>query len=60
MLLLLKEAIRKRGDDLQFFQEAYIWRFQKHVDVAGDILAYRVQQRVPSYVLDYLKHIYQI
>jgi hypothetical protein len=60
MLLLLKEAIKRRGDDLQLFQEAYYWRFQKHIDIGGDIIAWRVQERVPQYVIEYLRHIYEI
>ena len=59
MLLLLHEAIKKAGgDDTQFFTSAYIWRFDKRVDVSGDILAFRVQQFIPPYVCAYLRHIY--
>lgn len=61
MLLLLQEAIVRGGrDDLMFFQTAYIWRFNKQVDISVDVLAYRTQQRVPSYVLEYLRHIYEL
>lgn len=61
MLLLLREAIERMGrDDLMFFQTAYLWRFKKQVDVAGDVLAFRVQQQIPQYVKEYLKHVYDL
>lgn len=51
MLLALSEIIRRSGhSDLEFFQVAYYWRFQKHVDVWGDVLAFRTQGVIPSYV----------
>ena len=55
MQLLLREAIRKSGgDDSQFFQAAYWWKFRQHINVWGDILAYRPQQKIPDYVVQVL------
>jgi hypothetical protein len=59
MLLLLEEAIRRcSNSDLLFFETCYQWRFKKQVNLFGDILAWRTQQQVPSYVKEYLIHIY--
>jgi len=58
MLLMVKELIqRKGGDDLLFFQTAFQWRYGKQIDVWGDILAYRLQGKLPQYVLEYTKHV---
>lgn len=55
MLLALSEIIRRSGhSDLEFFQVAYCYRFQKQVDVWGDVLAFRTQGIVPSYVREYV------
>ena len=58
---LLEEAIKRSGgDDLIFFQSAYIWRFKKQVDMFGDVLAWRVQKAIPQYIKEYLKHVYDL
>jgi hypothetical protein len=60
MLLYLANKIHELGgDDRSFFVSAYIWRFNKVVDISGDVLAYRVQGFVPPYVSEYIKHIQQ-
>lgn len=58
MLLYLTQKIREiEGGDKSFFTSAYIWRFNKIVDISGDVLAYRVQGFIPLYVSEYVKHI---
>lgn len=46
-----------RADDFFFFETAYQWRFEKRIDVSGDVTAWRVQQIVPSYVAEFILHI---
>lgn len=59
MVLLLETAIERTGkDDLQFFQTAYLYRFNKYADVFGDVLAWRTHKEVPQYVKDYLKYLF--
>lgn len=59
MLLRLIEAIKKSGGtDLEYFQSAYFWKFQKHINVFGDILAFRTQQHIPDYVVQFMRHTY--
>lgn len=59
MMLLLETAIERTGkDDLQFFQTAYLYKFEKYADVFGDVLAYRTQKVIPQYVKDYLKYLF--
>lgn len=60
MKLLLREAILRRHDDLQFFQEAYVWRFKAQGNVLSDVVAWRSQEHVPPYVIAYLRHCYEL
>lgn len=54
-MLLLREAIRKSGgDDMQFFQSAYYWKYKKQVDIWGDVIAFRTQRRIPDYVVQFM------
>lgn len=56
MLLILLEAIKRSGgDDLQYFQAAYLWRYQKQIDVWGDIISFRTQQVIPRYVEEFTR-----
>lgn len=56
MLLILLEAIKRSGgDDLQYFQSAYYWKYQRHIDVWGDVLAFRTQQVIPKYVEEFTR-----
>lgn len=58
MLLYLKEMIRRSGgDDLQFFQSAYIFVFDKFYECVSDVVQYRLHGIVPKYVQTYLEHI---
>lgn len=58
MLLYLKEKIKQcGGDDLQFFQSAYIFIFDKFYECVADIAQYRLHGVIPRYVQDYIKHL---
>lgn len=48
------------GGDLMFFQEAFIWCFQKQIDVYGDVLAWRTQKQVPLYATRYAKYLSEL
>lgn len=59
MILLLQTAIERTGkDDLQFFQTAYLYKYEKYANVWGDVLAWRLQKAVPQYVKEYLAYLY--
>lgn len=58
-MLLLETAIERTGkDDLQFFQTAYLYRFNKYGDVMNDVIAWRTHKEVPAYVKEYLKYLF--
>lgn len=58
MLLALKEMIRRHGnDELQFFQEAYFYKFQKHADMWNSVAQYRLHGVIPKFVEEYVKHL---
>lgn len=60
MLLYLKEAIRKSGnDEHSFFRSAYYWRFEKVLTTDTDALQYRLHAVVPKYVEEYVHHLQQ-
>ncbi len=60
MLLYLKEKIKQSGgDDLQFFQSSYIWRFDKFYECVTDIAQYRLHGVIPRYVQDYIRNLQQ-
>lgn len=60
MLLYLKEKIKQcGGDDLQFFQCSYIWKFDKFYECVADIAQYRLHGVIPRYVQEYIKHLQQ-
>jgi len=58
MLLATKNLISKTpGGDLMFFQEAYIWCFQKQADVWNDVLSWRSRCEIPLYAQRYVKYL---
>ncbi len=60
MILLLAEAIKRSGGtDLQYFESAYYWKYQKQTNCFGDVLAYRTQSFIPHYVKEFLAHVYR-
>lgn len=61
MELLLKEAITRSGrTELEFFQSAYLWRFQKIATCVDDVCQYRLHAVIPKYIQEYLKHKFDI
>ena len=61
MIILIQEAIKQRGgDDLMFFQSAYLWRFGKLVDISGDVLAWRTQHQIQPYIREYIVFLYKL
>jgi hypothetical protein len=44
---------RVRRSDLEFFQEAYFWKFKKHGNVSQDVAMFRAKGDVPQYVILY-------
>ncbi len=58
MLLYLKEAIKRSGgDDLLFFQTAYLWMFDYIHECVADVAQYRLHGIIPPYVCQYVKHL---
>ena len=51
----LKEKT-KDGNDLFFFQNAYVWVFGKRADVYPDVVAWKDEGKIPGYMLKYLVH----
>lgn len=59
MELLLAEAVKRSGrSELEFFQEAYLWRFKKIGNCVSDVCQYRLHAVVPSYMKEYLDHVF--
>lgn len=56
--LIVHELCQRYGGDRIFFEVAYYWKFQKQVDLHGDLLAWRVQQIIPKYVQEFISHEY--
>lgn len=58
MLLYLKEKIKQcGGDDMMFFQTAYLWVFDYINECITDVAQYRLHGVVPKYVQQYVKHL---
>lgn len=58
MLLYLKEKIKQcGGDELMFFQTAYLYWFDKYNECVADVAQYRLYAVIPPYVYNYVKHL---
>lgn len=61
MLLYFCNTVEKlRTTPLEFFETAYIWRFDKLGHVTPDFCEYLNHGILPKYVVDYLNHLKQI
>ena len=58
-LLLLKHALlQTKKSELEFFQEAFLWKFKKIYNCVNDVVQFRLHAIIPRYVAEYLDHIY--
>jgi len=58
MLLALREIIHRSGtDEKGFFDSAYWWKFQKTINVWGDVLQFKQHGKIPDYVVQYVQHL---
>lgn len=43
-----------RNGDVAFFQAAHYWKFGRHAECSTDIKAYRDNETIPQYVIDFI------
>jgi hypothetical protein len=60
MMLFFRAKLEElRLSALEFFETAYVWKFDKQPVVQEDFCQYLLHGVLPKYVVEYLKHLQQ-
>ncbi len=60
ILYLQLKLVRLRITAHEFFETAYMWRFNKQGHITPDFCAYMLHGVIPAYVCAYLKHLQEL